>query len=358
MDPKLRFDKFMELALYHPQHGYYSSSIGKKIGRSGDFFTSVSVGDTFGLLLSHAIEKKWEIICPENDKPLVLVEQGAHDGQLARDILDGLHTRNSPLNEKVEYRIVEPRESIRRELCEILDGTRFDGRLSLVSSLTEAHAASGIFICNELLDAFPVRRFIWEGGRWRDLAVKAEEKGGQLIEATMEIAPDDEEFDRFLSLVGESREFQDGYVTEFCPAMKGWVKECSQLFEDSGAWMFIDYGFEADEYFNDARTTGTLKCYDQHRTHDDPLYLPGESDITAHVNFTDLIREGEKAGFEFCGLTDQSKFLTEAGKTWILGLDGEIPTAENAARLRQFQTLTHPAMMGRSFRVAEFEKGI
>lgn len=356
MNPKLRFDKFMELALYHPQHGYYSSAIGKNIGRSGDFFTSVSVGDTFGLLLSHAIEKKWQRICPDGDNPLIIVEQGAHDGQLARDIIDALRLRNSPLYESMQYRIVEPRESIRRELRENIDGTLYSPRLYPVESLEKARAERGVFLCNELLDAFPVRRFVWNNGKWKDVCVSFDSEEGQLIESEEDVANGDGDFDRFLNLVGEDRDFPEGYVTEFCPGVKYWVEECSRLFENGGCWIVIDYGFEAEEYFSELRKTGTLKCYRDHRTHDDALDLPGETDISAHVNFTDLLREAEKAGLPGGALSDQSRFLTRAAESWLRSMEGQIPDAESAARLRQFQTLTHPAMMGRSFQVVEFEK--
>ncbi|MDF1756067.1 MAG: SAM-dependent methyltransferase [Verrucomicrobiales bacterium] len=354
MDQKLRFDKFMEQALYHPQHGYYSSSIGKKIGRDGDFFTSVSVGDTFGVLLCHAIEQKWQNLCPENDLPLVIVEQGAHDAQLARDILEGFRSRNSPLYEKIEYRIIEPRETIRREITEIADCTGYSPKLYPVQSMADARAEAGIFLCNELLDAFPVRRFVHEKGRWLEQWVAFEDK---FIFTNEEIPSDDEDFQRFLNLLGETTEFEDGYETEFCPNVKNWITDCSQLFEKAGSWLIIDYGFEAEDYFAKSRKTGTLQCYHQHRTHDDPLFRPGECDITAHVNFTDLTREAERAGLEAVTLTDQSKFLIEAGRDWLLSFEGQAPGPAEAAKLRQFQTLTHPSMMGRSFRVAEFRKG-
>jgi SAM-dependent MidA family methyltransferase len=355
---KLRFDEFMQLALYHPQHGYYSSSLGKKIGRKGDFFTSVTVGDTFGLLLSHAIEEKWKILCPKNDHPLVIVEQGAHDGQLARDILAGFGSRKSSLLENLEYRIVEPRESIRLELSKMADHTGYSRRLYPVQSLIEARAEIGIFLCNELLDAFPVRRFTYQNGSWLDQCVLASPDGNSLTLGTMEIAEQDEDFARFEKLTGPDRVFKDGYTTEFCPSLKPWIQECSQVFEKSGFWWVIDYGLTADQYFAETRHTGTLQCYHQHRVHEDPLSFPGENDLTAHVNFTDLIIEAQNAGLEYGGLTDQSRFLTQAGKTWLLSLDGHIPGKKEAARLRQFQTLTHPAMMGRTFQVAEFRKVI
>ena len=107
-----RFDEFMQLALYHPKHGYYTDSEKHQLGREGDFYTSVSVGETFGMLLGYAIEKKWSELCREHDQPLVLVEQGAHDGQLARDILDGLSEQNSPLLNQISYRIIDPHGSV------------------------------------------------------------------------------------------------------------------------------------------------------------------------------------------------------------------------------------------------------
>ena len=346
----------MDLALYHRDHGYYAGSEKNQIGREGDFYTSVTVGETFGFLLSIAIEKKWEQLCPNGDVPLVIVEQGAHDGQLARDILDGFDERVSPLLQEISYRIVDPHQTgiPGDHLQEYRD------RIEVVDRFEKAKAKRGIFLCNELLDAFPVRRFAWIGGEWQEWFVRVDVDKKELSSVTRPVLEEngDPDFQRFQKLVSPYLDdLEEGYSTEFCPSLPKWMEDCSGLFAEAGCWWAIDYGYEAVDYFDPLRKTGTLRCFHRHRVHEDPLWKPGETDLTAHVNFTDLEHAGVAAGLQFSSLVDQSKFLTRAAADWLGSMDGELPDAGNARRLRQFQTLTHPSMMGRCFRIAEFCKG-
>lgn len=347
----MRFDEFMELALYHPQHGYYTSSLGTKIGRKGDFYTSVAVGDTFGRILSHAIEKAWAQLSPNREQPPVIVEQGAHDGQLALDILRSFRERKPDFLGRMKYFLVE-RENRRGLVPELGD---FQDQICQVTSLDEIREQSGIFLANELLDAFPVRRFIFHSGAWREQCVAPGPNGESLdwLTATIE-ADSDPDFGDFCRLIENETDLPDGYTTEFCPGIKDWVDQASRIFEHSGLWWVIDYGHESSDYFAPARTDGTLRCFNQHQVHDSALFRPGETDLTADVNFTHLKAEVKRAGLTTSPLRDQARFLTEAGREWLLGLEGE--PGKEASRLRQFQTLTHPGMMGSRFRVAEFSR--
>lgn len=347
----MRFDEFMDLALYHPQHGYYASSIETKIGREGDFFTSVSVGDTFGLILSYAIEEAWTALSPRKGASPVIVEQGAHDGQLALDILRAFRERNPPFLDRLKYIVVERKN--RRGLIPELG--EFGDQICQIESLDEIRESAGIFLANELLDAFPVRRFIFDSGKWREQWVGTADAGETLDWVTSTIDSNgDAGFREFLELIGTEPDIPDGYTTEFCPGIRNWVERASRIFEEAGLWWIIDYGHESTDYFAPARTEGTLRCFNRHRVHDSPLFLPGETDLTADVNFTHLEIEANRAGLEVSPLRDQARFLTEAGRDWLLGLEGS-PGKENS-RLRQFQTLIHPGMMGSRFRVAEFTR--
>lgn len=350
----MRFDEVMELALYHPIHGYYASAIGRKIGRKGDFYTSVSVGDTFGLLLSHTIEQRWLAMEPEAGCQLVVVEQGAHDLQLARDILAGFAERQSPLLEQLCYRVVAPRESSRVEMQQIAAESDFSDQLEIVESLADARAEQGVYLCNELLDAFAVRRLSWRDGQWHDSHVIADAESGQLRETYLP-ATQDAAYGRFLQMV-EGRELPDGYTTEYCPGVWQWTQEVAGVFAQQGCWLVIDYGLGADSYFRENRTTGTLKAIENHQSHEAYLRRLGELDLTAHVNWSDLAAAGEAAGLSLVAEKDQCRFLTRSAESWLLSLEGQPPSAENAQRLRQFQTLTHPEIMGRSFQVVEFSK--
>lgn len=342
----ISFARYMELALYHPDQGYYAHPLERKIGRKGDFFTSVSVGETFGLLLAYGIVKAWR---KAGGGPWVVVEQGAHDGQLARDILAGLDEIGSGLERIVEYRIIEPRDSIREQLADHA-AQQPDARLQVVPSIAAARAPAGIFLCNELLDAFPVALVLRRQKSWVEKRVCRQGEGlGWTEEA---LTPD---LERIIQAWGNDPE--EGFQAELCPGLEAWVGEVSGLFEQ-GYWWVFDYGYEIPERLLAARRDGTLRCYEGHRASVDPLDRPGQLDITAHANFTSLAAAAQAAGLEASPLTDQHRFLIEIGRPWLLSLEGTPPTGRNAARLRQWQTLTHPSLMGQQFRVARFTKGL
>jgi SAM-dependent MidA family methyltransferase len=152
-------------------------------------------------------------------------------------------------------------------------------------------------------------------------------------------------------------DFPEGYCTEFCPGIEPWITEASGLFE-RGLWWVIDYGHEQEAYYHPDRSSGTLRCYHQHRAGDDPFLHPGEQDITAHVDFTRLGHLAEKAGLTLERYRDQHHFLIDSARPWLLSVEGNAPDARLAKRLRQFQTLTHPSMMGQQFKVMELSRGL
>lgn len=342
----------MDLALYDPEWGYYSRRGGdpgfREVGRKGDFYTSVSVGDTFGLLLAHEISRVWEVDFGRS-LPFVLVEQGGHDGRLARDILAGLREIGSPLLRGLEYRLVEPRRALRGSLEASLVGGSVD-RLRIVDSLEAARASVGLFLCNELLDAFPVDLLVFSNGGWHERRVGWDAVSARPVWVVGHLRPEYREFTESLG-----NEFPEDYVTEICPAVDAWMKEAAQLF-DRGLWWIIDYGHERADYYLPQRSTGTLRCYREHRAGEDPFTHPGEQDLTAHIDFTRVEEAARREGLARRRFTDQHHFLIKAARPWLLSLEDQTPDLAAVKRLRQFQTLTHPAMMGQQFRVMELTR--
>lgn len=341
----------MEIALYHEEWGYYAQPDAGMIGRKGDFYTSVSVGETFGLLLAYRIRSEWEKHF-DRSRPLVVVEQGGHDGQLARDIMAGWREIAGNSGRTLDYRLVEPRKPLRESLRESLKAVPEGEFIQVVESLEEARAPEGIFLCNELLDAFPVERLIFESGQWRaqEVGFDAEGRGfawvsrplsGPLAELVFEL--------------GE--EYPEGYVSEACPVVDEWMRDAGRLFE-RGLWWVIDYGFDRKNYYLPERTSGTLRCYEGHRAGDNPFLSPGRQDITAHVDFTRLERAALREGLQRRTFTDQHHFLIDAARPWLLGMEGRAADSHTSKRLRQFQTLTHPSLMGMQFKVMELARGI
>lgn len=347
----ISFAEFMDLALYEPELGYYSQP-GRAIGREGgDFYTSVSVGKCFGLLLGYAIEAEWK----KSDQAgkWLVVEQGAHDGQLALDILEGLKQSNSPLLPSFSYLVIEPHPSRRAFLARRLGEAE---QITIVSSVddiqnTAKQPAAGIFLCNELVDAFPVHLVRWENGQWQELWVKrADTESGFDYQPRKITQPG--LLDEVTKI--DSEEFSEGYTTEINLEMNAWLKSIAGIFgAQKGIWWLIDYGHREEDYYSPERRKGTLRCYREHRASDDAFEGLGDTDITAHVNFTRLAEFAAQAGLVSEALQDQHDFLIHAARAWLLSMEtaGTTQNPENKKLLRQFQTLTHPGMMGRAFKV-------
>lgn len=340
----LPFSRFMELALYCPEHGFYERER-DNVGREGDFYTSVSVGSLFGEMLAFQFAE-W---LGQAAGGVRLVETGAHDGKLARDILSWFRERSPMLFERMQYYIAEP--SPRRRQWQRQTLAEFAGRVQWLGHITELPScdveAFTICFSNELLDAFPVHRLGWDAParRWFEWGVRIENGGfawakGRDLDATDARRP---------NISKELLEvLPDGFTTEVCPAAEKWWRETAKVL-GRGKLLTFDYGLVAEEFFLPGRQQGTLRSYHHHRLEPDVLANPGGQDITAQVNFTALQSAGEAAGLRTEHFVTQAKFLTEiARRIWAEGSGfGEWTSAQT----RQFQTLTHPAHLGSSFRV-------
>jgi SAM-dependent MidA family methyltransferase len=359
----LPFARFMEFALYHPVHGYYERSV-KQIGCQGDFYTSVSVGPLFGELLAFQFSE-WlqdpqfsidstsgQVKPPSPAAPLRLVEAGAHDGQLAFDILSWLQRQRHDLWPLIEYWILEPSAARRliqqQQLRNFAPGVHWAQRWEdLPPNLR------GIIFSNELLDAFPVVRLGWDSalGAWFEWLV--DWNGGRFIWSRGSTAACGAagllKSALGMELPGELMDvLPDGFTLELCPeAQEWWSKAASTL--RLGKLLTCDYGLEALEFLDGRRIGGTLRTFRQHQPGADPLADIGQQDMTAHVNFSWLQSAGESAGLctEFFGV--QSRFLTAVAEKVFADHSRFGPWTDAATR--QFQTLTHPAHLGSAFRV-------
>lgn len=334
----MAFSTFMRAALYHPAWGYYASGLAR-VGRDGDFFTSVSVGGVFGLLLARRIASWWDGV--GRPSRWQLVEQGANDGQLMSDVLHGLPPAALAA---VEIVLVEPLHVLRVNQQQTL--AEWSGRIAWRDGLAPAQPPGMpvVFFCNELLDAFPVERVRVAGGSWQACRVLAD-GADRFRWGHGPIDPG------WLDRLPDAAGLPDGYGTELRPDLDDWVASLAMAVP-AGLALIIDYGFEAEDYFHPTRTDGTLRTYQHHRAVDDPFIGIGHSDITAHVNWSDLTGQLAAAGFTVAGPTDQGRWLTRAGRDWLLAREAA-PEPAWPKWLRQFQTLTHPQFMGGKFQVVE-----
>jgi SAM-dependent MidA family methyltransferase len=149
----------------------------------------------------------------------------------------------------------------------------------------------------------------------------------------------------------------DQYLSEISLAARRLISHLSQRLQQ-GALLFIDYGFGAGEYYHPQRSQGTLMCHYRHYAHDDPFFLPGLQDITAHVDFSAIAESAIDNGAEFLGFTSQAHFLINCGITDYLSEQSPAKLREYLPLSAQVQKLTSPAEMGELFKVIALGKGI
>lgn len=332
---RLTFADVMQAALYHPEHGYYGPGP-RRIGRSGDFYTAVSVGPLYGRLLGNLAQQvQAELGSPAD---FAVIEQAAHDGQLAEDVLS---TTTFP------YWIVEPNQ--RYEAVQRQRLAPFGERVRWVSSLAALPPIPALFICNELPDAMPVHLVQWEGAAWQELWVQREGEALGFVPGSLSSQALAEEVARL------PRDLPTGYTTEVNLAALDWMQKLGEA-PFYGVVYIADYGFDDLELYAPERTTGTLRRYQKHQTDDRVLEDLGECDLTTHVNFTRLTEVAEAAGMKLKDYELQGRYLGKLGLPVLAALEGRMD-ASTKALLRQYHSLTHPAFMGRSFRILSLSKG-
>lgn len=342
--------RFMELALYMPGCGYYERP--REIGRHGDFYTSVSVGRVFGELLAFQFAEWLEAL----DAPkCVIMESGAHDGRLASDVLRWLAKCRPNLFGRTEYCFVEAsivrRAWQQRTIEAFAHETHCEpwlpGGVRWLSGVPTERSVRGVIFSNELFDAWPQHRLRWNASSrsWQEWRIALDH--GQLVwEARRLSVP--AAWHQPVVPDKLATALPDGYTVEVCAKSAAAWRACAQCLV-AGKLLTIDYGFTAEEWLRPERTNGTLRAYTGHRVADNILDNPGGQDITAHVNFSALQSEGEKAGLRTDGLWRQEKFLTNIFAQTVAASDRFAPWTPE--RVRQFQTLTHPQHLGETFRV-------
>ena len=329
----MRFSRFMELTLYDPAEGYYAS--GKAgVGRNGDFFTNISLGPVFGEILASQFLEMWEILGRPED--FTLVEQGANDGQLSEDILNGL--ANTPLAE-ARLIIIEPFAPLREKQQARLAGRR----VKWVEAPEDLPNFTGVHFSNELFDALPFDIIKSRAGRWELQRV-------QFLEGAFSLKPAE-----VLDLTWPAP--SEDFVSELRVGQRELLSTISSRLQ-RGFLLAIDYGMTREELLAPHRSGGTLACYAAHQRDDDPFQAIGQKDITAHVDFTALAEDLRASGLEPAGYTDQHHFLVGAAERLLLSLDGQPPTPATLKKLRSLRTLLHPETMGVQFKVLLASKGV
>ena len=302
---KITFARFMELALYHPRFGYYTGGAAR-IGKRGDFFTSVSVGPLFGKILAQFFRK---LRAESGAEEFAIWEFGGRGGELRADAL--------AVAPELTWNIIEADEPLPTEM-------------------------TGCVFSNELLDALPVHRVQVRGGAWQEIFVATAadgfvEEAGSLSDPRLAVA-----------LANLPVAQMEGYRTEINLRALDWLEQIAARLRHGWVLTF-DYGFEHADYFAPHRRDGHLQCYFRHTRHRDPFCNIGAEDITAHVDFSALIEHGHALGLAPVNFCEQGKFLREEGAAVIRAIV-ERDAGQYSKERNAICQLLHPAHMGHTFR--------
>ena len=320
----ITFAEFMEVALYHPNGGYYTQDRQDPAHR--DYYTSPSAHPAFSALIAIHLETMWKAL--RRPTPFHVVEMGAGSGLMAQDIIGYARQHLSPFAQSMRYFTVDK------------------------ASDETPRGAVGCVLSNELIDAFPVHRFEIENGTLVELFVDVDAGG------------------RFRSVVGEPStpllaqrldglglELPDGTRGEINLRISEWARRVSEIIE-RGFVVTIDYGHKSKELYSPERSRGTLQTYYKHTSGSSPYQWIGRQDITAHVDFTTVIDEGLDVGLKPLSLMTQAEYLNRLGlKVWADRLrDRDISPRDVRANATAMRDLVDPEGLG-GFKVLIQEKG-
>jgi len=294
----LSFHDFMEMALYYPSWGYYTSA-GEKIGKNGDYYTSPCLGNFFGELIGKQMIEMWTCL---DEQPFSIVEYGAGSALLCRDMLEYLK-RNNRMYKHLTYYLIEKSPEMKKKAEKVLAG--FEDKIKWIDAIAVVPGISGCVFSNELVDNFAVHQVIMQD----ELMEVFVDYNGEFTEL---LKPASTQLHEHLKRSGII--LPPGYRTEINLQAEDWIKEIA-LSLHRGFVLTIDYGYISADLFEKEQKAGTLLCYHKHAVNDDPYSYVGEQDITAHVNFSALSRYGAGLGLKHCGFTSQSNFLLSLGLT-------------------------------------------
>jgi SAM-dependent MidA family methyltransferase len=343
----ITFAEFMAECLYHPEYGYYSRAP-EQLHR--DYYTSADVHPIFGRLLARQLEEVWRVLGAPRE--FMVVEVGAGVGRLARHVLDFAAREAPEFYAATQYVAVE-RSAARRAIAgEYLSAHLAVGR-SCSSDAIPATIPAGCIFSNELLDALPTHRVVMHDEVLREVYVDIE--GERFIEIIAEPStPALAEYFRMHEISLEPD--QQG---EVCLDACMWIENAGRVL-GRGFVMTIDYGREARALYGESHNRGTLMAYRDHQATESVLDVPGDQDLTAHVNFTALELWGNRSGLKRTGLVTQSRFLVALGRAnqfADLYEPGQSEVEKLRARLL-LKNLIHPEGLGETFRVLIQHKGI
>lgn len=293
-DGPLTVAQVMELALWHPDHGYYAQSA--VLGRSGDFVTAPEVSQMFGEMAGAWLLNAWQQA--GKPAPITLLELGPGRGTLMTDILRVARLVPA-FTETASIRLVERSDALQVAQREALTDSPLP--VTWHTSVEEALAAASpvLFIANEFFDALPIRQFVYTEEMWRERRLGLSDGGDLQFGLDREPA--------FVAELRGAGEPRDGFLKEVSPQARRIMEVlCTHIAEEGGAGLIIDYGYgEADG----ADTLQAVRAHEKTEV----LDALGTADLSAHVDFGALTESALDAGLDPAPLQTQGEFLRACG---------------------------------------------
>lgn len=338
----LSFHDYMDMALYYPGLGYYTSP-GNKIGSKGDYVTAPYITPVFGAMLGKQLEEMWCIM--QQPSVFTIVEYGAGTGLLCTDVLD-YAAGNESFYQSIRYYIIE--KNPLADSC-IIDNSIHMTIVHHANTIEDIGTFTGCILSNELLDNFAIHRIVMDK-QMKEVYVDYD---NTFIEVTRNASLPLTDYIKELNI-----HLPEGYKTEINLDVITWLQQVAR-FLHQGYIITVDYGYKSDDLYNDKRNNGTLMCYHMHQLDDNPYRKPGRQDITSHVNFSALHHWGKKHGLESCGFTTQAAFLLSLGfKSYLHNILSNGKDIVKAALHEALVTRTLLLDMGQKFKVLIQQKGI
>jgi SAM-dependent MidA family methyltransferase len=339
------FHRFMELALYHPEHGYYTSAATPR-GRGGDFLTAPTASGWNGAVCAGLFGG----ISERCGEPLELVDLAAGDGTFLASVLEGFEGR---AGRAVKRAVAVERSRVRREQIAARFGA-VDVVVQAVGAVPATVVSPTVVHASELFDAMPVHRVVATAGGLMELVVGVTADRLEWRERRAPAALED-------YLCSHGVELAEGQIAEINLEAEPFHRELLSRIDD-GVVLVLDYGYPAARLYDPrGRGRGSLATFHRHELGTDPLLAPGERDITAHVNFDDLRSAAHGCGWNEIGLMPLAEFLVRAGLGTIverrgLGMEADLD-AETVAARQEIKRLLDPEGMGSDLKMLVQGKG-
>jgi len=343
---RIRFDQFMDIAMFAPGRGYYDS-INSIFGDKGDFTTAPEISPFFGQCITQQILQIMAQMGRTN-----ILEFGAGSGILAQTILMELEKYDQLPH---TYFIYDISPSLRKRQYGRLKKTipHLIDRLVWLKDIPESF--NGVIIANEVIDAMPVHKVVFrQNQNHEEIYItlsnnKLVQKEGPLSSLNIKKEMDD--------IIQLWPNIEDGYSSEINMGVKQWILQISQMLQ-RGLVLLIDYGFTRKDYYQPIHHQGNLMCYFQHCAHDDPLLYPGIQDVTCHVDFSLVARAFQENGLNVSGYTNQGFFLAGCGLESLYQQLDQSDEQKIITETRGLEQLILPNAMGEVFKVIGITKGV